>query len=333
MIKDKNISISVDIERFLKQQQEQNQLIDYSDTEEVTPRSSVFALGNDPRIASQHLSTPEITYIEVLKDGLQNPYTQINWQIKREDIDSGQVVGFDIFRRLKKPEESTSFFAIESFDRDAFSKISFKNKRVGKFSEEKKAISNIKRGLIDLSTLNHNLFLEQQKTNSQASSTDSTGYNKPFANSLDSYSYKKIGNVDYTKFLAEENSKFLVVKDRNIVALYFRDKTVGFGDTYEYYVVAITKQFGKNTSSNSVVVTVEDFVPPHAPTSISVKQTKETEVQVQVTFDTSRNPARAFIYKKSEFTVSYAFVGELQIKSDSFVFIDSDIQYRKKLFI
>jgi hypothetical protein len=328
----KNISVSIDLEKLQDQLEQQREDPDYLEDEEMTARSSVIMLGNDPRIAQQHLSTPELTYIEILKDGLHNPYLQINWQLKREDIDSGQIRYFEVYRRLKRPEDSPSFLTIDSLDRDAFESLAIKSKKVGKFSEEKKPISNIKRGLINLSNLNHNLYLEEKQTeiNSYLISNKSvSGYTNPFYNNLSNYNYKKIATVDYTSFLAQERKKFLSVTDRNIATLYYRDKSIGFGDTYEYYIVAVTKQLGKNTTSNSALVTVEDFTPPHAPTAVSVKQTKETEVQVSVSFNRSSKPSRILIYKKSENIVSYAFVGELQIKGESLIFTDSDILYGK----
>ncbi len=328
----KNISVSIDLEKLQDQLEQQREDPDYLEDEEMTARSSVIMLGNDPRIAQQHLSTPELTYIEILKDGLHNPYLQINWQLKREDIDSGQIRHFEIYRRLKRPEDSPSFFTIDSLDRDAFESLAIKSKKVGKFSEEKKSITNIRRGLINLSNLNHNLYLEekQNEINSYLVSNKSiSGYTNPFYNNLSNYNYKKIATVDYTSFLAQERKKFLTVTDRNIATLYYRDKAIGFGDTYEYYILAVTKQLGKNTTSNSAIVTVEDFTPPHAPTSVSVKQTKETEVQVSVSFNRSSKPSRILIYKKSENIVSYAFVGELQIKGESLIFTDSDILYGK----
>lgn len=332
IIKAKDVSVSLDTEKLAVQLNDQRSIPDYSTFEGISTKSSVFVVGNDPRVSSQHLSTPELTYIEVLKDGLQNPYVQVNWQLKREDIDSGQIVSFDVYRRLKKPEESPSFFAVDSFDRDAFFRLSYKNKRVGKFSEEKKAIPNIKRSLIDLSNLNTNLSIQKQlQINNSINNTNQqsgfVGYTNPSSLGLNNYNYVKIGTVDYTKFLAQEKQKFLQNTDRNIATLYFRDKTVGFGYTYEYYIVCITKQFGKNVNSNSVVVTVEDFSPPQAPTAVSIKQTKETEVQVLVSLNASSNPARILIYKKSAVTVSFAYLGTLQVKSDHIVFTDDGVQY------
>jgi hypothetical protein len=326
----KDVSISLDTEKLALQLQNQNSIPNYSDFEGVSTKSSVFVVGNDPRVSSQHLSTPELTYIELLKDGLQNPYVQINWQLKREDIDSGQIISFDVYRRLKKPEESPSFFNVESFDRDAFDKLANKNKKVGTFSEERKAITNIKRSLIDLSNLNSNLSLQKQVETTNVllpPKANPVGYSTPSSLSLNNYNYVKVGSVNYSKFLAEEKQKFLQNIDRNFARMYFRDKGVGYGYTYEYYIVSVAKQFGKNINSNSVIVTVEDFSPPHAPSAISVKQTKETEVQVMVSFDTNSSPHRALIYKKSDFTVSFVFLGALSVKSNHIIFTDDTIKY------
>jgi hypothetical protein len=84
----KDISVSIDLDRLQQQVEEQKNRPSFADFEGVTSRSSVFVLGLDSRLSKQHVSSPTLTYIEVLKDGLGKPYTQINWEIKKEDLDS-----------------------------------------------------------------------------------------------------------------------------------------------------------------------------------------------------------------------------------------------------
>jgi hypothetical protein len=153
------------------------------------------------------------------------------------------------------------------------------------------------------------------------------GYINPYAGHLNNFEYANIATVSVSKFLAEQKKKFLQETDRNIAKFYFRDTKVGFGETFEYYVVSIAKQLGKEMPSNTAIVTVEDFSPPHAPTKISIKQTKETEVQVMVSFNTASKPARVLVYKKSKNMVSYGFQGDLPIKNSSLIFTDTDILY------
>lgn len=84
----KNISVSIALDRLQQQIEEQQKRPSFADFEGVTSRSSVFVLGLDPRVSQQHITAPELTYMEILKDGLDNPYVEINWQVRKEDIDS-----------------------------------------------------------------------------------------------------------------------------------------------------------------------------------------------------------------------------------------------------
>lgn len=179
--------------------------------------------------------------------------------------------------------------------------------------------------------MNHNLKLEQQLQSNPSLVYDRNkqiaGYVNPFADHLNNYNYKKIATISVSQFFAEQKKKFLLEIDRNIAKFYFRDKTVGYGETYEYYIVSVGKTYGKRIVSNSAIVTVEDFVPPHAPVAVQTKQTKETEVQFMVSFNTASKPARVLIYKKTPATVSYAFQGDLPIQGSNLVFVDSNILY------
>lgn len=325
------VTYSVDLDELEKQLEEQRKEDDFSDNDDFSVRTSIFTLGKDPRVQQDHLSAPDLRLIEVLKDGLQNPYLELNWRIAREDMDSGKVTGFEVYRRKLRPEESTSYFTVTKYDKDAFDKLSRKNKKVGKFSEEKKAMNNIRKGMIDLSNLNHNLSLyKSQQENSMYKTSTESGYKEPFDFGLNDYSFSKIATVSYTKFLAQEKQKFLFVQDRNFVDMTYRDKAVGYGETFEYYVQTITKEYGKNNKSNSVAITLEDLTPVSPVNDLVLKQVKEDEIQITVLINMNDMPSKLFMYRKSEEQINFEFLGELPIIKDSILITDSGIRYGKQ---
>jgi hypothetical protein len=72
-----------------------------------------------------------VTFLEILKDGLNNPYVQVNWRIKKSVADSSNIIGFDIYR-IKVTDfaaHTDSKLAVTAFDRNAFDRLSIKNLR------------------------------------------------------------------------------------------------------------------------------------------------------------------------------------------------------------
>lgn len=126
-----------------------------------------------------------------------------------------------------------------------------------------------------------------------------------------------------------DTEKFVISKDRDIQQFYFRDKAVGFQDTYEYYVEAIGKELGSNTRSNAVKVTIEDFT-PISPPDVIIKQSKESEASISVSVQPQDNVSRILIYKKSEDQINFQFVLDLPVTKDSVIFTDASIDYGKK---
>lgn len=99
-------SIVIDLEELEKQIEEQRQQDEllYNDTSIL--RTSTFTLGLDPQVSNESVSAPELTTIDIMKDGLANPFVQINWQIKRELLDSSRISLFRVFRRKIKSSDA-----------------------------------------------------------------------------------------------------------------------------------------------------------------------------------------------------------------------------------
>lgn len=247
----------------------------------------------------------------------------------------GKVINFEIWRRVLLPEEAVSNVNLAAYDRAAFDKLSRKIKKVGKFSEEKKSLYDIRRDLIDLSNLDYNGFLikNQQKISTYNSNQlpDSPEYN--IHDLVPRSQFTKIATVNISSI--NDKNKFLTVIDRNNVFLSFIDKTIKYGESYEYYVVAISKELGKSTKSESISITVEDLslvVPP----KISVKQTRETSVELSILLEPSSFPDKVLIFRKAETDLNFIFLAEANVLKDSLILVDDvtyGINYTYRVFV
>jgi hypothetical protein len=351
----KEVSFSVDLDKLDQQLEDQAEqaLTDFETS--FNARSTVISLGKDPRVSTRKkISAPNLTKIEVLKDGLDNPYIELHWRVPRFDVDAGGIVSFDVYRRrLSKDEIGKEFRGTKRkrnvFSRNSFDMVSKKITRRGKFSEEKKAFTEIDKDLIPAEVLNSNLTELQ---NSARSRTDYQmhgvkTYTKlaspsPFFGGTDpreisgriertvlSRKFEKIGSVNYTRFLAQERKKFVFKTEREFVELSCKDKKVGYGEVFEYYVISIAKDFQQSPRSNVSKVVIENQTPIAPPASLNVFQLSETEVQLRVRADSRDNISNIIIYKRSEDDLSFKRIASVKNINNSAVIVDSTISYGK----
>jgi fibronectin type 3 domain-containing protein len=342
----KEISISVDLEELEAQLERQREELGLPD-EDVSARSTVFSLGKDPRVGiQQQNSVPQVQVVEILKDGLHNPYIEMHWVIPRRDIDVGKIVGFNVYR--KKTSISSSMTPTRAYTRAGFDRISRNIPKKGRFSEEKKAVTNIRRSLIPRTVLNFNLNQEAGISAGKMQSflpgtvwnRNNSGLNEPpslstqgqFENFLDSNKESKIGYVDFTKFLSQEKKKFVFSSDVNVAEISFTDKTVGYGQTFEYYVTSVTQDFQESSRSNSVVVTIEDLTPVDPPTALMAKQISENEIQLRICIDSNDSISKAIIYRRAENEIIYRRVASVDNVNDCIGLIDATVHYGKSYY-
>jgi hypothetical protein len=213
----KETSISIDLDALENQLEAQREELE-PEEQDLQVRSTVFSIGKDPRVGvKQQNSVPELQYLEILQDGVHNPYIELHWSIPRTDVTVGNVIGFNVYR--KRFSSGDVAISTKSFSRVGFDKIAKGTIKKGKFSSEKKAVTNIRRSLIPTSVLNFNLSQEQDASISKAQSflpgtvwnRLNSGLNEPpststqsqFENYLANRRDEKIAYVDYTKFLLQ----------------------------------------------------------------------------------------------------------------------------------
>jgi hypothetical protein len=327
----KEISLSVDIEELEKQLTEKRD--EEPSAKPFTVRSTVFSLGKDPRVGTkQQISSPSFYLIEILKDRMDNPYLFLHWRVPRSEIDAGRIVGFNVYRRRMREEDALR--KPLSFNRNAFDKLARGNKKTGKFSADRKAIYNIKRGSIPIEVLNPNLAqikkAEESRLFGKDIPLDSPTYSQgDFDRFLSRRKFEKIAYVDYTEFIKQEKNKFLYVVDRNFAELSYKDKKVGLEETFEYYIESVSKELDDPPRSEIISVTIEDTQFVNAPSRVIAKQINENEIQLSIGIDPKEKAEKVLVYRRSEDEISFDKIIETNNVADTINIIDGDVRYNK----
>ncbi len=350
----KNVDVELDFAQLDKQiaVAEENSLLDPS-AQRVGVRTTLFAIGKDPRISTDAaVSSPDLRLVEILKDGLMNPFIEVNWRIARSDVDRAGVQGFNIFRRKvsrkqylnerRRGDESTLFFS-----RNAFTRLGIGQTRQGKFSPEGASLNLVSRPLLMPTDVNASLSeftnVAQARYNSSLnvpSVSTHSGFTNPldgvqpvfnnpsFTKFFDERRFKRLGYVTYDSFLAQEQKKFVSVTEREFVDLKFKDKCVLLGEVYEYYVTSVPKDIRESVQSNSVKVFLEDRTPIRPPQQILAKFSGTNRVRVSVTADKRDNVNRVLVYRREE-AGEFAFekIASIINISDCVNFVDNTIMY------
>lgn len=307
--------------------------------------TQIIVLGSDPRVATaRQPQPPDLYLLEFVLDSMDNPAVNIHFNISQQDITDQNVIAFDIYRRQTQDiNGNIGLQQMSSLDNAGFDKLSNKIKRTGKFSEEKKAIPHISRNMIPQNVLNSNLSNQQATTIATSVSTDTnlTQLTTTLQGSITanrSRSFVKIASLDYSQFTANQQLKQVYVVDKKTVDLFYADKTINYGEYYEYYVVPIHQDGTPGSRSESVQIYITDVYGAAAPLTLTSHQIDETTLTLNATFDKNEKIAKVFIYKKNENEIDFSFLTVIDtIPNDSLSYTDTDaaigITYSYRVFV
>lgn len=346
------VAVEIDIEQLDERVKDKLEA-DLPSSRQVEVRSTVFSLGEDPRVSSeQPPAPPEVRFVEILKDGLDNPYVEVNWRMARSEVDNNNIIGFKIWKRKVSRDKflrdnRTEETSERNFSRVAFDKLSRGITKRGNFSSDRKAINQIKSDLIPDSIKNPKL--EQYRESSKARAIPSLQPTSPFAKNrvlasrvdkvnvfntrpdfervFDEVKFKQVGYVGYDQFLKKEKSKFVQVIEREFVDLSFKDVAVGYGEIFEYYITPVSKKIKTTPKSDTVSVMVEDQTPISPPTQLLAKQSSENEISLTICIDPRDNVSRAIIFRRSDRQVTFQKIASVQNVDDCIKIIDSTVSY------
>ena len=240
-------------------------------------RSSIFSLGTDPRIGSLQLSTPDFYLIELLRDQLKQLYVRLNWKMPRFDIDSGKVIGFNVYR--KKISTSSN----RKLTRGQFEKLTINLRKNGDFSEDRKGIYNVGRGLIPGNVLNSNTKIESGQINA--------GFSR------NTRGFQKIAFVDFSQFIAKEKQKTVFSVDAENISVFYDDETVGFGEIFEYFISAVSAHLEETFQSDLIRVLIKDNE-QISPPDVAAKQIDENSTLLKILFRKEHQIDNVVIFRK-----------------------------------
>jgi hypothetical protein len=156
-----------------------------------------------------------------------------------------------------------------------------------------------------------------------------TEYNESFNIKNSVYKFNKIGTVSFSQFLAEQKNKAVYISNRDYCELSFKDRNVGFGETFGYYVQLVTKQLGAPFKSDEIYITIDDFAIPAPPLEVTIKKATSwlPGLSIRVLLDDNPYAAKILVQKRSsdERQINFEFLPDLPISGKSLIFADPDV--------
>lgn len=354
----KEVSINLDFEELDKQIEEQRAREQPEEQNSLNVRSTVFTLGKDPRLGTKkQVQAPDLQLLELLKDGVDNPYVELSWRTSRFDVDSGGIVAFNVYRRKLTREEifkeNRDFKKkIRTFSRTAFDRVSRKITKKGKFSCDKKGLYQMRRSLIPQDILNfqaHSLegqarsktdFLQPHDTRSGLGPRSKPRFSfQPqyfgrsekgeFERAIFAKKFKVVGTVSYSQFLKKDQQKFVSVTEREFVDILYQDKEVGYGEVFEYYITSVSEDAKETHRSNVVRILVEDMTSIRPPITFTATQGTENSINLRICLDPRDDIGRVLLYRKSEDEINFKRAGAFTNISDCVSLKDVSVVFGK----
>lgn len=248
---------------------------------------------SDIRSRAKNAFTKPVSTInfEVVRDiAFRGFYVKINWDYDVNEFPD--VVAFKVYKAVMPKPKLKKDYVISQ-------------KTLEKTSAIKSNPSNSQ-------LYNKSVFSQNSKVKFEIS--NSSQHDKTEGN-LSEYSFSSVSVLR-----ANKNSKLYSFADRN----------VKFGESYMYYVTALSNNF-KETNPSPILVNVESLAPPNPPAYFSVTQ---TDIGLLLIFgSTKSNDVSKFrVYKREDSEPFFQELIEMDAGGDMQHFIDSEI-FPKKNYV
>lgn len=175
--------------------------------------------------------------------------------------------------------------------------------------------------------------LERTSPNKSAISTTNLLYNKSL---FSQNSMVKILNSNSDKYKKEEASlseysfqsiAFIVAnKDKSQNNYNFSDRNIKFGESYLYYVTAVTKTF-KETLPNSTLVPVEFVLHPGPPSYLKTSETSQGILLIFGTYE--KNISDFVVLRRAKDEENFKIIAKIEANTNHQYFTDIDVFPKK----
>ena len=288
----------------------------------INVRSTIFSLGSDQRIASTlPTASPDLHVVEILEDQLRNVFVRLRWRVSRKQIDFGEIIGFNIWRKRYR---ETKMNRLSFFD---FTRI-FKQRS----SSHNNAIVKIKKGLIPTGILNFKLFEKEKiaETKFESFLDDEEAFNYQSETLLASSVFSNIAFVDVAKFFVKEKQKKVFITHVNFSEFLYDDRTVGIGERFEYYITPVSSNGELDIISESIIV---DVIPRRGIDTprVTIKQTDDFSLSLSVDLTSIPTAKKVSVYKKEKDALFFDLESTTtDLESNNLVLVDQSINYKRQ---
>ncbi len=291
-----------------------------------TYRSTTVALGSNPAVGQKPMLTPPtITTGEIDVDGINNPYTVINFEIDQGVVDGNQVVAFKIYRQEVPAEDLAQ--EVEEFTAADFDKIARQSTDSGKFSYDKKSaytIDAFKQANINQNT---NLYTLQQTANQQNLASADASLPSYFPEQTKPGAKTLIATINNASYQQSAQLRQVYVKTNNKVMLSFQDHNVTYGTGYIYTVTSYCATSQESPESEAISMVVLNLAGIDPPVTCQVKQASSTQAVLTLTCNPADLVRYIYVYRRNVEDLVFHPFAKVANQNDHATIYDADIEY------
>jgi hypothetical protein len=294
--------------------------------ENGTFKSTTVALGSNPAVSSKPLLVPPtIVSGEITTDGLDNPYTILNFEIDQRALDGNQVISFRVYREEVPAEDLAQ--AVEMFTAADFDKLARGSTQTGKFAADKKSAYTIDEFKQSNVNDNTNLYMLEQISNRQQLGSTDGSFPDYFTTNSKQSQKKLIATISYADYQSQAQLKQVYVKTANKFSVSYSDHNVTYGTGYIYTVTSFCATSDESEPSESLSMVVLNLNGINPPRSMQVRQTGPVSAKLSVTIEPADLVKYVYVYRRNVNDLVFHPLAKL-INQNNFVAVDdTDVEY------
>jgi predicted RNA-binding protein with TRAM domain len=290
---------TIDLDKLVnKYKKEQDEAIQ-ADEREVS--NIVINTDKDPRVSSfKQWDAPKIEFIEIKKSLTNSPYCSINWSMPQNDVKAGNIKSFKIYRRVWGDDEVKASPKYREKLNTAFSR------RVIEIIGEENISNRKTPRLVSNFSLNQDFLNEPQVMDDPIDYMDE----------LKKRQFQEIAEISISKFLKQEARRLVFRQDSQILNMRFEDRTVKYGDVYEYLITSINDEGEDSARSERIVVKIDDRR-PIPPPKLTVKQIDTITTKLIIKPESGFNIDKIILFTRGRQQLTYSYKGAYELNSDT----------------